>query len=551
MIARFILNIKFAAVLVLLFTSVFGDRVMARTSYETTGYEGIQIIAVPARMGVTYDVSIVPSKQALERIVKALDVIYTGSPYNRDGIEFLKKRRRVVVLYDPDHYQEQLGFIMAATFRPEAPEISQISDGRKQLVVTVTRHGIKWPVQELAAVIVHELIGHGIQHLDGRLEVLRELDRECEAWMRMEQAFQDFSMDKTSQEMIMLRKQMEYYCSDFSKYLLSKNQKNSRLWDVLDPDIPKLLKLYSQYINDMYQSGALVKSAKAAANLTGDALKKLFETGNPQTQFAVANLVYQKSSNSEDRKYALTWMSRAAKQGLVDAQYRLGEIIHLSKSKKAKGETALYWYKKAARQGYLKAQNAIGSMLERGEKVAKAPEQAAKWYQVAASRGHVGSQYRLGIMYEKGLGAARDYKEAAKWYMQAAGSGHPLAQSAIGYLYERGLGVRKDLSKAMHWYKKGANQGYSKPQFNVGVMYAKGRGVKQDDVEAVRWLREAASQNYARAQRVLGIMLQKGQGESSDLSKALFWYQKAAGRGDKKAKKLAEALKKSHPELVQ
>ena len=52
--------------------------------------------------------------------------------------------------------------------------------------------------------------------LTGRM---RPLDRECEAWLYEEQAYQDLGVDKTSKPMIEFRKQLEQReCSDFRRY---------------------------------------------------------------------------------------------------------------------------------------------------------------------------------------------------------------------------------------------------------------------------------------------------------------------------------------------
>ncbi len=527
----------------------FGSHASAKQFTHSVGFKGIQIVSFSPNPGVKYDVSIVPPKLALSRIVEALKAIYQDSPFNREVIEALKKKRRLVIIYDPDFYKEELGSIMAASFRPGAPEIAAMSDGRKQLVATVTRHGIKWPTRELAAVLVHELIGHGQQYLKGWLNELRELDYECEAFLRSEKAFQDFKLNKRSLEMVLLRKNMEYYCDDFIKFTKTGNSAQKKLWDVLNQNVPALLKIFDRYVDAMRRNGTLLKSAGAIAKLTGDELRRVFETGQPEAQYTVADYILSRSDAPQDRERALKWLLRSAKQGFADAQFRVGTFfLKGGRSSEANGKLALRWYKEAARRGHLKAQEAIGYILEKGYKIAKkAPEEAAKWYKIAAKRGHVGAQYRLGIMHEKGLGLAKDHRRAVKWYQMAAERGHPLAQSALGYAYEKGRGVPKDLSKAMHWYLKGAEQGYAKPQFNVGVMYAKGRSVKRDDRRAVQWLKKAATQGYTRAQRVLGIMFEQGRGTKSDPAKALLWYRKAAKQGDKKAAKLAASVSRKVP----
>ena len=73
----------------------------------------------------------------------------------------------------------------------------------------VGRYGAKWPARELAAVLAHELVGHGMQQYRGRMEHVRTIDLECEAYLYEEQAYQDLGLDKRSSEMIKFRQALE------------------------------------------------------------------------------------------------------------------------------------------------------------------------------------------------------------------------------------------------------------------------------------------------------------------------------------------------------
>lgn len=543
---KFYQNIQIAFVLVLgsILFSQAGANAKTDKNTHTIQHRGIQIIALPPTSGKRYDVSIMPGKKAITQITKALDLIYEKSAYSRGTLKRLQKVRRLVIVYNPDHFAENLGMIVAASFRPKAPEISGLIDNSNSLVASITRHGIKWPVSELASAIIHELVGHGVQHLDGRLLVMRELDRECEAWLMEEQAFQDFGINKQTSEMIQFRQIIEYhYCVDFIKYMRQKTPERAKTWDTPNPNVSDIMEVFGLYIRDMAQSGEMLKSAKAAVGLAVEDLKRMLKSGNPQELYTIALYLFEEAKTPKARQNAAVFLRRAAQGGYVDAQYRLGTLLRADKSDPENGKRALYWLKKAGKKGHLKALNEAAYMMEKGLRVPRTPKIAAKWYAAAAKDGHLGAQYRLGIMYEKGDGLTQNHKQAAGWYMKAAKRGHPLAQSAIGYQYEKGLGVKKDLKTAMNWYMKGAKQGYARPQYNVGVMYAKGRSVAQDDVKAVHWLREAAFQSSAEAQRVLGIMYLKGRGVAKNRETALVWFNRAAKNGDKQAAKMLKAMK--------
>ena len=188
-------------------------------------YDGISILSLPPKPGVEYDVYLVDPVYALEQLTRALDVIYRGSPFSAGKIEALKKDGRVELIYDPNHPDPKtnMATVQVAKFVSQYKEMGR-KEGKNYLAV-VGRHGIKWPLRELAAVLVHELVGHGIQHLKDRFSNTRNVDLECEAWLYEEKAYQDFRFDKSSREMIRFRQELEGfgftpgYCTDFKRHM--------------------------------------------------------------------------------------------------------------------------------------------------------------------------------------------------------------------------------------------------------------------------------------------------------------------------------------------
>ena len=110
---------------------------------------------------------------------------------------------------------------------------------------------IKHPLPDLAGGgIVHELVGHGMQHLRDRLEGRRQLDVECEASLYELNAYHDFKMDKLSWEMILFRKELqEFNCDDFGRYMRKNTPTMMKLWDEINLDVPRLLDVFDEYGN--------------------------------------------------------------------------------------------------------------------------------------------------------------------------------------------------------------------------------------------------------------------------------------------------------------
>ena len=159
-------------------------------------YKGISLIGLAPPVGEKFDVPIVEPAEALKMIAEALALIENGSAFSASQIEQLKKSGPVTIVYDP-RYPDKMSNMASVQVALFSPHYYKRASGLTFLVI-VSRHGVKWPVKELAAVMVHELVGHGIQHLNNRWGKMRLIDMECEAWLYEEMAYQGLKMDKFS-----------------------------------------------------------------------------------------------------------------------------------------------------------------------------------------------------------------------------------------------------------------------------------------------------------------------------------------------------------------
>ncbi len=131
------------------------------------------------------------------------------------------------------------------------PNLFGDADGAstRRFPVIVGRYLIKRPAEEIAAVIAHELVGHGMQYLEGRLDAMDQTDRECEANLYKEQAFQDFDVDKHATDMVVFRQRLEWrWCADFIRYMAAEAPDKMALWRRLNPDVPGLLDIFDDYL---------------------------------------------------------------------------------------------------------------------------------------------------------------------------------------------------------------------------------------------------------------------------------------------------------------
>ena len=213
-------------------------------------YRGIYLIALPPDPAVEYDVSLVDQRSAIEKVRSAIDLIYRESSFSANAIERMKVAGKVIILYDPGFpWKEwrQNTRLVLALFMPVIPKalasrypdaFERFGDGRtdKIFLAVLGRNVIKHPLPDLAGGgIVHELVGHGMQHLRDRLEGRRQLDVECEASLYELNAYQDFKMDKFAREMILFRKELqEFNCDDFRRYMRKNTPSMMKLWDELN-----------------------------------------------------------------------------------------------------------------------------------------------------------------------------------------------------------------------------------------------------------------------------------------------------------------------------
>jgi hypothetical protein len=207
----------------------------------------IQIVGWPPAEAEIDGVRTTEARPAAEKLAAALDRLLAVHPMSVDAIDRLLERGRIEIAYDARHPPDVMTEVNIATFLPHyyAPE-----EGRRVFLVLVGRTGIQWSVDHLAAALAHELAGHAIQRLEGRIGEMRLLDAECEAYLIDEDAAQALDLDKTARERVEMRRAMESrWCDDFRRWTLENAPQAAEQWNERDPDIRVLLKAFERYSN--------------------------------------------------------------------------------------------------------------------------------------------------------------------------------------------------------------------------------------------------------------------------------------------------------------
>lgn len=440
-------------------------------------HRGVSLLAMPMDPSKTFDTSVLPAKQALDNITKALDRLLATSPRSARKIGQLKENGKVLLVYLPDDLMSGDGHENVAAFHPDYLRQDGAQSKQKRFLVVIGRHGVKWPRDELAATIAHELVGHGVQHLRGRLAKVRPIDAECEAYLYEEIANQNLGLGKHTREMVGFRRMLEErWCADFKTYQRTHQPKTLKLWDVLNPNVPKLLSLFEEYLEHARKAGITARAI--------DALKQQAKSDRMRAlRGATATRLYQVAVTLRD--------------GGLDTV--------------PNAEEAFRYFRFAAEKGHRKALLNVAYMYEKGTGIPKNSAEAFRWYRRAAEDGHLESQYRLGRNLFHGVGVKKDHGAAAKWIRKAAANGHAASQYSLGWMYTNGSGLQKNTQKAAAWFLKSGKQGYAKAQVRLGDIYENGIGVMTDNTAAYDWYKLAAENKLSneKTQKVAQLKIER------------------------------------------
>ena len=325
----------------------------AKSRVIETAHRGINIAAMELPPADAFDIDLTAPRPAVDNLIKAIELLYEKSPFSVTGLERLKKAGRVTILYDASFPKPTLASVTIAGF---LPEFFQKQGKRKELLVVVGRFGVKWPTDKLAALIVHELVGHGIQHLRGRTEGDRKIDRECEALLYEEAANQDLDIDHTSSDMVKFRKAMERnWCADFRRYMLDRVAEKFGLWGYGKPDVPPLLDVFEDYLRHLRKtgvSGQAVAAIKAHKEAEFEKLVAAVEREHrPKDMYALAHGYLKGIGVEKDLAKARAWFQGAAEANYARAQLILGAMNENGIAGPRDRLEAYKWYLLAAAQG--------------------------------------------------------------------------------------------------------------------------------------------------------------------------------------------------------
>lgn len=289
-------------------------------------HKGITVFGQPPLKGVRYDTPNMPTAQGVAKQIKSIDLIYKQLPKSRIAIERLKKAGDVYIGYIPGALERRLSASVRVAIY--APDFFKQQGARRRFVIIVGRHGIKWPIKQMTSVMVHEITGHGIQDLEGRLDKVRTVDAECEAWLLEIYANQRFGFDKKQRKMINFHKQLELqYCKPFKAYVGKHKPQILKAWNRLNPQVFTVLSAFPSYLTHLRKTGALKAEKALSKKLQDKALDQSMISAKPAEAYAMGKRLWSGDvGQPQNKPKAIEWFKHAAKGGHTEAQYALGHL---------------------------------------------------------------------------------------------------------------------------------------------------------------------------------------------------------------------------------
>jgi len=192
-------------------------------------HRGIDVVGMQLPPKAEYDIPLADPAATVAKIKAAVDRVLQASPVAAQGFETLSKAGQIRIVYDAAFPERSLSRVIVAAFLVGE---FQPQDGKRDFTVIVSRFGANWPMDELAAVLVHELIGHGLQRLRNRFGNDRPIDLECEARLWQQLYITDAGMPQDTQEMVAFRRTTDRrVCHDFRRYVRHLRPDLMQQWD--------------------------------------------------------------------------------------------------------------------------------------------------------------------------------------------------------------------------------------------------------------------------------------------------------------------------------
>ena len=327
-------------------------------------HRGIELAAMPLREQQT-DILLLAPKTGIHNLRMALDRLYATSPFSVRHLETLKENGRVTIVYDAAFPKRQLSKVTIAAFFPDF--FQKETGGLKQFLVVVGRFGVKWETNKLAAVIAHELVGHGLQHFRGHRDKDRKIDLECEALIYEMRSRQDLGIRPDTNDNIRFRKHVRgNWCADFGRYMTARGINVDKAWGYGRPNVPTLLRHFDDYRRHLRRTGVSAKAVAAAKSqraIDFATFKAEAERTKSAKKMLIVGQRYLKGVGVKlDIRLGSQWVAKSARLGHPPAQFIMGVLNATGHGMPKDPVEAYAWLSAAVAKGFNKASKSLAKL---------------------------------------------------------------------------------------------------------------------------------------------------------------------------------------------
>jgi len=209
-------------------------------------------------------------------------------------------------------------------------------------------------------------------------------------------------------------------------------------------------------------------------------------------------------------------------------------------------DEAISWLSRAADLGDLDARTELGRLYLHGDDVGEDLEKARQHLEAAVSRDHPKAFAWLGDLESKVEGDGSDLARAI--YERGAGLGDPISQYRFGALLIEESSTKKAAKRGADLVKKAADWGLHMAMLLRAEHLLEGEFVKKDEAEAKSVLEEAADDGCVEACTKLGEIWDF-LGDEKDFDEAQHWYERGVDMDCPRAHwRLADLLMRTEEE---
>ena len=327
-------------------------------------HRGIELAAMPLREQQN-DILLLAPKTGIHNLKMALDRLYATSPFSVRHLETLKENGRVTIVYDAAFPKRQLSKVTIAAFFPDF--FQKETGGLKHFLVVVGRFGVKWETNKLAAVIAHELVGHGLQHFRGHRDKDRKIDLECEALIYEMRSRQDLGIRPDTNDNIRFRKHVRgNWCADFGRYMTARGLNVDKAWGYGRPNVPALLRHFDDYRRHLRRTGVSAKAVAAAKSqraIDFATFKAEAERTKSAKKMLIVGQRYLKGVGVKlDIRLGSQWVAKSARLGHPPAQFIMGVLNATGHGMRKDPVEAYAWLSAAVAKGFNKASKSLAKL---------------------------------------------------------------------------------------------------------------------------------------------------------------------------------------------